>query len=63
MLKIRGEKEIKDLQKKANKEKIPNFLVADAGLTQLKKGTITILGIGPAEEKKVDKVTGKLKLL
>ncbi len=63
VLKIRGEKEIKELQKIANREKIPNFLVADAGKTQLEKGTITTLGIGPAEEKKVNKVTGDLKLL
>ena len=63
LLKVPSEKEIKDLEKKANKEKIPNFLVRDAGLTQLKKGTITALALGPAEEKKVNKVTGKLKLL
>ncbi len=62
VLKIRGGKEIKKLQKLVAKEKIPNFLVADAGLTQLEKGTVTALGIGPAEEKKIDKITGKLKL-
>jgi len=43
--------------------KLPHFLVKDAGLTQLKVGTITCLGIGPSEEKKIDKITGKLKLL
>ena len=63
LLKVSNEKELKELQKNANREKIPNFLAADAGLTQLKRGTVTALGIGPAEEKKINKVTGKLKLL
>jgi len=63
LLKVASEKEIKELQKKSNQEKIPNFLVADAGLTQLKKGTVTALALGPDQEKKIDRVTGKLKLL
>ncbi len=59
-------KDIADFQKvkgKIKDSKIPHFLVRDAGLTQLKAGTVTALGIGPVEEKKIDKITGKLKLL
>jgi PTH2 family peptidyl-tRNA hydrolase len=56
-------KEILEAEKKARKAKIPSFLVIDAGLTQLEPGTVTALGIGPDEEKKIDKITGKLKLL
>ena len=63
LLKVSSEKELKGLQKMAKKEEIPNSLVSDAGLTQLKKGTVTALAIGPDKESKVDKVTGKLKLL
>jgi len=63
VLKIEGEKKLREIYKKAKEAKLPCFLVKDAGLTQLKAGTITALGIGPAEEKKIDKITGKLKLL
>ena len=63
MLKIPSLKEIKIIEREAKKSKLANFLVRDAGLTQLKEGTVTALAIGPDEEKKIDKVTGKLKLL
>lgn len=62
-LKIDGVNELLEIYKVAKGRKIPCFLVRDAGLTQLKKGTITALGIGPDDEKKIDKITGKLKLL
>jgi len=63
VLKISGEKEIKNFYKLAKKEKLPCSLIRDAGLTQIKTGTITALGIGPGNNKKIDKITGKLKLL
>jgi PTH2 family peptidyl-tRNA hydrolase len=62
VLKAGSLKELKDLYSKAKRLKLPCFLVRDAGLTQLKPGTITALAIGPAKEEDVDKVTGKLKL-
>ncbi len=62
VVKVKSLKELQDLEKKVKKEKIVHSLIKDAGLTQLKKGTITVLGIGPAKEKIVDKITGKLKL-
>lgn len=63
VLKVEGEKEIKVIEKAAKKEGLAYFLAADAGRTQLKKGTVTALGIGPAKEGEIDRVTGKLKLL
>jgi len=62
VVKVNSMKEIHELQKKLKKEKIVHVLIKDAGLTQLKKGTATVLGIGPDKEKKIDRITGKLKL-
>lgn len=42
---------------------LPHYLVKDAGHTELPPGTITCLGIGPDDDKKIDKITGNLKLL
>jgi PTH2 family peptidyl-tRNA hydrolase len=63
VLKVDSEKELLDLYEKLKREKIPCFLVEDAGLTELEPGTITALGIGPEKEEILDKITGNLKLL
>jgi len=63
VLEVQSRDEIVKLYKKAKDMKIPCFLVKDAGLTELKPGTITALGIGPDNEEKINKITGSLKLL
>lgn len=63
VVKVRSEHELRDLQKKAARESLPHSLVQDAGLTELPPGTTTALGIGPAPNEIVDKVTGGLPLL
>ncbi len=63
VLKINSLKEIEKIEAQLKKANISYSVIKDAGLTQLKRGTLTALGIGPIEEKKVDKITGKLKLL
>jgi len=63
VLQVAGVKELQDLKKKCDELKIPSVIITDAGLTELKSGTVTALGVGPAEEKKIDKITGALPLL
>jgi len=63
VLKVLSKKELIELYKIAKKEKIPCELIIDKGLTQVKSGTITALGLGPDDDRKIDKITGKLKLL
>jgi PTH2 family peptidyl-tRNA hydrolase len=63
VLKAFSSKELVKLYKRAKRMKLPCELIIDKGLTQIEPGTITALGIGPADEKKVDKITSRLKLL
>jgi len=63
ILKTSNEKELINLFKLAKKENLPSEIIYDAGLTQIKPGSVTALGIGPADNKKIDKITEKLKLL
>jgi len=63
VLEVNSKEELFKLFKKVKKEKIPCFLVEDAGLTELEPGTVTALGIGPDKEEKIDRVTGSLKLV
>ena len=63
VLKCSGEKELLELMKDAAISELPIALIEDAGLTQIPPETKTCIGVGPAPEEEVDKVTGKLKLL
>ena len=42
---------------------IPAELIEDAGRTVVPAGTVTCLGLGPAEDAELDRLTGALKLL
>ena len=42
---------------------INTYLVEDAGHTQIKAGSKTVLGIGPAFPEEIDPITQHLKLL
>ena len=63
ILKLSTLEQLAEMVKKLNANKIPYFIVKDAGLTQLPPGTTTADGIGPDISKEIDKITGDLKLL
>jgi len=63
VVKVRGVEELTELQKKARSLGISCALITDAGRTGVEPGTTTALGLGPAEEKVLDSLTGKLKLV
>lgn len=51
------------VENKAFLLQVPCYLVTDAGLTQNAPGTRTCIAIGPAKDKRMEKITGHLKLL
>ncbi len=63
VVKAKDQDEIYELYEIARAQKLPCYLVNDAGLTELEPGTTTTLGVGPGPNEKIDKVTGELKLL
>ena len=63
IVKVNSLEELFEIKEMAKKNNVPNFLVKDAGRTELPGGTITCLGIGPDSDVIVDKVTQDLKLL
>lgn len=63
VLKVQTEETLHALYERARAAKLPAALIEDRGLTQLEPGTVTCLGIGPAPEEELDRITGKLKLL
>ncbi|MFB6199713.1 MAG: peptidyl-tRNA hydrolase Pth2 [Candidatus Nanohaloarchaea archaeon] len=58
-----GGRSLEDLYTQARNKKISAAMVKDAGETELKPGTKTALAIGPAEESKIDEITGELELI
>lgn len=62
VLSITGD-EIRERLEQAERNDVPAYLVEDAGLTELEPGTVTALGVGPAEEKLVDRITGDLEAM
>lgn len=63
VLKSSSAEELGKLEKAAKQKKIPACLITDAGRTVVPAGTITCLGLGPAEAEKLDSLTGALKLV
>lgn len=47
----------------AKDQGLPAALITDAGKTEVESGTKTAAAIGPAEEDKINSITGDLKLI
>ena len=62
VLKIADLKELLEFKKKAENAGLVVALITDAGHTEIPAGTVTCLAIGPDDEKKIDNITGRLKL-
>ena len=63
VLKVNDLAELEKYLQSAQKNGLTTALITDAGMTHLEPGTTTCMGIGPDEEKKIDAITGKLKLV
>lgn len=55
--------ELLDIEMRAKSEGLITYKVADAGMTQIEPGSITVLAIGPAPIKVIDSITNHLRLL
>jgi peptidyl-tRNA hydrolase len=62
-VKIDSEAQMTALQVSAETAVLPNYIVADAGRTQVAAGSQTVLAIGPGPISLLDSLTGALKLL
>ena len=63
VLKVKDEEELMKYKQMAEDIGLKTALIIDAGHTVVDAGTVTCLGIGPDEESKIDKITGKLKMV
>lgn len=63
ILKVKDKDELLQYKRKCEDSGLITALIEDAGKTFFKNPEITCLGIGPDKEEKIDKITGKLKML
>jgi len=63
VLKVKTLHQLKKYHELAKKKRIVTRLISDAGLTTVRPGTVTCLGIGPDFSEKINRITGELKML
>lgn len=62
VLRVSNNEDLRRLRDKARDMDLPYEFVQDAGLTELPPGTPTVLALGPAPKRIIDKITGNLPL-
>ena len=63
VLKIKDLAELMHYEQKAQKVGLVVAVITDAGHTEIAPGTITCAAIGPHEDKRINEITGNLKLM
>ena len=63
VLKVKDEKELLHYRQLAEDSGLKTALVIDAGHTVVEPGTKTCVGIGPDLEEKIDRISGKLRMV
>lgn len=63
VLSVGDDKELLKYLGLAKDASLPAALITDAGHTVVAPGTKTCAGIGPAEERRIDAITGRLKMI
>ena len=63
VLKVKDEKDLYKYAQLAKDQGLMTAIITDAGHTVVEPGTVTCCGIGPADEKEIDAVVGKLELM
>ena len=63
VVKLKSLEELHRIRQEALRNGLIAELVKDAGLTEIPPGTITCVGIGPAANSEIDKVTGSFTLM
>jgi len=63
VLKVKNEAELYKFKNEADQMGLKSYLVTDAGRTEIAPGTETCLAIGPDQEEKINRLTGKLDML
>lgn len=61
ILKAESRDDLLELKTIAQRNGLPTSLITDAGHTEIEPGTTTCLGVGPAEDEKIDRITGDLE--
>ncbi|MEW6062854.1 MAG: peptidyl-tRNA hydrolase Pth2 [Nanoarchaeota archaeon] len=63
ILKVKDLDELLKYKGMADDSGLITALIRDSGRTEVEPGTVTCLAIGPDEGEKIDKITGKLKII